>query len=326
MKKLFSLAAALLAVCAVSAQNELITKYNDGLTALQNKDYVKAAALFEEVVDAGVDSEDTTVLNCVATAKKYIPVVYLNMGGAAAQRKNYDDAIEKFTIAAEKGELYGELQTAGKAKQRLATVYQLQGGEPFNNQDWAAAAAIFEKGYAANPRNTKMANWLGTCYCEMGEFEKGMDVLGNVAANTSPRAAEDAAEAKRLMTLYTNNRVASLQAANDYDGIIAMSEQMIAANPADALAYKVRIQAYNGMKAYDKVIELGEETANAQFEAADRSDVYFLVGAAYNAKYNAGGNKDAALKDNAIEALKKVTDGSNVEAAQKSIADLTVSK
>ena len=58
----------------------------------------------------------------------------------------------------------------------LAKVYQVQGGEAFNAKDFAAAAAVFEKGYAANPRNTDMALNLATSYCELGKFDEGMAI------------------------------------------------------------------------------------------------------------------------------------------------------
>ena len=61
----------------------------------------------------------------------------------------------------------------------------------------------------------------------------------------------------------------------------------------------------------------------AQVEADDKSDVYFIIGAAYNTKYNAGGNKDAALKAKAIEYLQKVEAGNSVEAAKAALAELT---
>ena len=54
----------------------------------------------------------------------------------------------------------------------------------------------------------------------------------------------------------------------------------------------------------------------------DKSAVYFLVGAAYNAQYNAGGNKDAALREKAVATLKKVTAGASVEAAKAALAGL----
>ena len=313
MKKMFLAAVALMTVCAVNAQNELIQQFNDGVAAMQNKDYTTAVTTLDKFVDDAMDSEDPTVLNSVATAKKYIPVAYLNLGLRAAGQKDYDGAIENLNNASERAELYGETQTQAKAKAALAKVYQVQGGEAFNNKDYAAAAAVFAKGYKANPRNTDMALNLAMSYCESGDYEKGMDVYRNVASLPADRYGDAVAKANEMMALYTNNEVAKLQAANDYDGIVAMAEKMLEADPTSALAYKVRLQAYNGMKNYDKVIELGEESAAAQMTDEDKSDVYFLVGAAYNAKDQ---------KDKAVATLKKVTAGANVEAAKKSIADL----
>ena len=313
MKKMFLAAVALMTVCAVNAQNDLIQQFNDGVAAMQGKDYTTAVTTLDAFVDNAMDSEDPTVLSSVATAKKYIPVAYLNLGLKAAGQKDYNAAIENLNNASERAELYGETQTQAKAKAALAKVYQVQGGEAFNNKDYATAAAIFAKGYEANPRNTDMALNLAMSYCESGEYDKGMDIYRNIASMSPDRYADAIAKANEMMALYTNNEVAKLQGAGDYDGIVAMAEKMLEANPSDALAYKVRLQAYNGMKNYDKVIELGEESAAAQLTDEDKSDVYFLVGAAYNAKDQ---------KEKAVATLKKVTAGANVEAAKKSIADL----
>ena len=97
---------ALLAVGFASAQSEVIAKFNEGATAIQNKNYASAITLFESVIDKGMDSEDSKVLNCVATAKKYIPVCYQCVGLSAASQKNYDKAIEYLTKAGEIAELY----------------------------------------------------------------------------------------------------------------------------------------------------------------------------------------------------------------------------
>ena len=228
MKKLLSLAVALMTVCAVSAQNELVTKYNDGAAAISQKDYETAAKLFDEVIDQGIDSEDPTVLNCVATAKKYIPICYQNMGAKAAAEGNFDKAAELLSTAAERAELYGETQTQAKANMILAKVYQVQGGTAFNNKDYATAAEVFAKGYAANPRNTEMALNLAMSYCELERYDEGMDIYRNIMAMNPDRYADAIAQATEMVALYTNNRVAKMQAANDYDGIIAMSEKMLA--------------------------------------------------------------------------------------------------
>ena len=320
MKKLFVTMCAILAVGFASAQSEVIAKFNEGVTAIQGKNYTSAIALFETVIDKGMDSEDSKVLTCVNTAKKYLPVCYQNVGLSAASQKNYTKAIEYLTKAAEVAELYGNSTAKQKANMVLAKVYQVQGGEAFNAKDYATAASVFEKGYAANPRNTDMALNLATSYCELGKYDEGMAIYDKICKMPADKYAAAIAKAEANKTLYTNNKVASMQQAGDFDGVIAMAEKLQASAPA--LAEKIRIEAYNGKKDYAKVIALGETAAAAQTSEEEKSSIYFLVGAAHNAKYNASGNKDAASRESAIATLKKVTAGASVEAAKAALADL----
>ncbi|MBE6188132.1 MAG: tetratricopeptide repeat protein [Rikenellaceae bacterium] len=324
MKKIVLMAVALLSFGLASAQSasEITAKYNEAATALQAKDWAKALENFEAVVKGGMDSEDSNVLNCVATSKKYIPTCYQRLGLRAAGAKKYDEAIKFLSTAAEKAELWGDGTAKVKSNQILAKVYQAQGGEAFNAGNYADAVAVFEKGYAANKRNTEMALFLAESYFKLGEYQKGMDVCTNICGMNATKYADAIAEAKEKMAMYTNNEVARLQQAGDQDGIIAMADSMLATDPASALAEKIRLQAYNNKKEYDKVIELGENAAAAQTAEEEKSDVYFIIGAAFNAKYNAGGNKDAALKDKAVSYLQKVTAGGSVEAAKAALESL----
>ena len=320
MKKLFVTLFALLAVGFASAQSEVIAKFNEGATAIQNKNYASAITLFETVIDKGMDSEDPQVLNCVATAKKYLPTCYQSVGLSAASKKDYNKALEYLTKAANTAELYGNTTAKQKANTIIAKVYQVQGGEAFNAKDYATAAAVFEKGYAANPRNTEMALNLATSYCELGKYDEGMAIYDKICTMPADKYAAAIAKAENNKALYTNNRVASLQKAGDFDGVIAMADKLQATSPA--LAAKIRIEAYNGKKDYAKVIALCDTTIAAQTKDEDRSSIYFLVGAAYNAQYNASGNKDINLRDKAISTLKKVTAGTSVAAAKAALADL----
>ena len=321
MKKLFLSVAALFAVCIVSAQEGVVASYNKGAEMLQSKNYPEAAKLFQKVIDEGMASEDATELNCVETAKKYLPTCYQGMGTRAAAQGNYDEAIANLSKAAEVAELYGNVAALKKANTILAKVYQAQGGTAFNNKDYAAAAEIFAKGYAADPDNTGMALNLAMSYCEMAmssgdmsQYEKGMEIYEAVAAKTHPKYAEDAAKAKEDMALYTNNMVAKMQTANDFDGIIKMADDLLAKNPQSALAQNVRLQAYANKKDYAKVIELGQAAADVQTDPADKSLMYYLLGAAYNAK---------EMKPQAIAAFKQVTDGPAAENAKAALAELS---
>ena len=312
---------ALLAVGVASAQSEVIAKFNEGATAIQGKDFSKAITLFEAVIDKGMDSEDPKILSCVETAKKYLPTCYQGVGLSAASQKNYDKAIEYLTKAAEIAELYGNSTAKQKANMVLAKVYQVQGGEAFNSKDYATAVSVFEKGYAANPRNTDMALNLATSYCELGKYEEGMAIYDKICQMPADKYAAAIQKAKDNKALYTNNKIASLQQANDFDGLIAMAEKLTASNPA--LAAKLNIEAYSNKKDYAKVIELGETAAAAQVNDEEKSSIYFLVGAAHNTIYNASENKDLVSRDKAIEALKKVPAGKDVEVAKAALAELT---
>ena len=257
----------------------------------------------------------------VATAKTTLPKCYFMLGGGSLKTKNYAEALKNFEKSAELAELYGDMTQMGKSNGWVAKIYQIQGGDAFNSKDYATAAGIFEKGYKADPDNTGMALNLAMSYCEMfmasgdmAQYEKGMDVYEAVAAKTHPKYAEDAAKAREMITLYTNNMVAKLQAAGDNDGIIAAADKMLEKNPESALAQNIRLQAYAGKKDYAKVIELGEAAAAAQTEAADKSLMYYLLGAAYNAK---------EMKPQAIAAFKQVTDGPAAENAKAALAELS---
>ena len=142
------------------------------------------------------------------------------------------------------------------------------------------------------------------------KFNEGVKVCSEVAALPSPKYDAAIAQAKKTMAQYTNNKIATLQQANDFDGIIAMAESI-----ADkALAQRVLVQAYFLKKDYAKVIEIGEAAAEAQTDDEGKSAVYFNLGSAYNAKEN---------KAKALECLKKVTAEPYATPAKAAVAELS---
>lgn len=310
MKKFFVTMVALLAVCSLSAQ-DVKTAYNEAAAAYGAKNFKVAAEKFEQVINDGMDVEDAASL--VATAKATLPKCYYQLGGRAFMAKNYDEALTNFTKSAEVAELYGDMAQMTKANGWVAKIYQSQGGEAYNAKDYATAAGIFAKGYAADPNNTGMALNLAMSYCEMGEYEKGMEVYEAVAAKTHPKYAEDAAKAKQMMAQYTNNKVAELQGAGDFDGIIALADAQLAKNPASALFQLVRVQAFLGKKDYKSVIENAEAAAAVQTDEADKSTVYYQLASAHNA---------LSQREQAIAAFKKVTAGPAAENAKAALAEL----
>ena len=313
MKKLFLTLVALVGVYTLSAQT-LTETYNAGATAYSAKNYAEALPALETVIADGMLSEDTAEQNLAATAKTLVPNCYFRLAMADLQAKNYEAALEKANRSLDLAILYDVTKTENNAKRLIGMIYQQQGGEAYNAGDYAAAAEIFAKGYEADPRNAQMANWLGSCYCELGDYTQGLAILNKVATNPNPKYAEQAAEAKGYVTMYTNNMVAGFQQSNDFDGMLAVAEQMLSVDPQNPTALKIRVQAYDGKKNYDQVIALAEEAAMYQVEAEDSSYLYYLLGVAYNAK---------EMKPQAIAALQNVTVGGSVEAAQAAIAELS---
>ena len=155
-----------------------------------------------------------------------------------------------------------------------------------------------------------MALNLAESYFRSDLYQEGMQICANICAMNADKYAEAQTEARAKMDMYTNNQVAKFQMANDYDGIIALAEQLADA----AMAQKITLQAYLAKKDYNKVIELSQAAIDAQTTDEGRSDIYYLVGVAYNEK---------SMFDQAIAAWKKVTAGNNVENAATYIKALT---
>ena len=101
------------------------------------------------MIDLGIDNEE--VASQVATAKATLPKCYYYLGGAAIKSQNYDEALKNFSKSAELAELYGDMTQMSKSNGWVAKIYQIQGGDAFNNKDYKTAAGIFEKGYKADP-------------------------------------------------------------------------------------------------------------------------------------------------------------------------------
>lgn len=311
MKKLIMTVVALMGATSLFAQTDMLATFQQGTANAKAGNYDEAIAQFQSVVEASFDLDelDANQQKALAGSKKFIVTCYNRMGNAAVAAKEYEKAIECYTNAANAAELYEDVANMSKNKSMIGQVYQVQGAEAFNSEDYATAIAIFSKGYEADPRNTAMALNLAESYFRSNIYQEGMKICSAIAALNPDKYAEAIAEAQAKMVMYTNNEVAKLQMANDYDGIIAMAAEMEDA----AMAQKVTMQAYYGKKDFAKMVELSEAAIAAQTTDEGRSDVYYLLGVAYN---------EMEQFDNAVAAMKNVTAGTNVANAQAVIAAL----
>lgn len=303
---------ALMGATTLFAQTDVVATFQQGLANAKGGNFADAIAQFEQVIEASydIDEPDANQMKAIAGSKKFLVTCYNKMGLADINAKAYDAAIEHFTDAANYAELYEDIAAMNKNRALIGQVYQVQGADAFNSEDYATAIAVFSKGFEADPRNTDMALNLAESYFRSNMYQDGMRICTSIAALNADKFAEAIAEAQAKMDMYTNNEVAKLQMANDYDGIIAMAEQL----DDVAMAQKITMQAYYGKKDYAKMVELSEAALAAQTTDEGRSDVYYLLGVAYN---------EMEQFEKAIAAMKSVTAGGNVANAQAVITALT---
>ena len=303
---------ALMGATALFAQTDVVATFQQATANAKAGNYAEAIAQFESVVEAGwdIDDPDANQLKAIQGSKRFIVTCYNKLGVAAVNAKEYDAAIEYFTNAANSAEIYEDLAGMNKNKTMIGQVYQVQGADAFNSGDYATSIEVFSKGYAADPRNTEMALNLAESYFRSDMYQEGMKICTKIAGMNADKFAEAIAEAQSKMDMYTNNEVAKLQMANDYDGIIAMAAELDDA----AMAAKIAMQAYYGKKDFNKMIEASTAALEAQTTDEGRSDIYYLLGVAYNEK---------GQFDQAIAAMQQVTAGSNVANAAAVIEALT---
>ena len=315
MKRLIMTVVALMGATTLFAQTDVVATFQQGVANAKAQNYNEAIAQFQEIIDASWDIEEPDVnqQKAIQGSKKFIVTCYNKMGVAAINAKNYDEAAANFSEAANLAELYEDVAAMNKNRALVGQVYQVQGADAFNSEDYATAIAVFSKGYEADPRNTEMALNLAESYFKSDMYQEGMKICTKIATMNADKFAEAIASAQYKMEIYTNNEVAKLQIANDYDGIIAMATELEDA----AMAAKITLQAYYGKKDFNKMIELSESALAAQTTDEGRSDIYYLLGVAYNEKEQF---------DEAIAAMKSVTAGANVANAQAVIAALTANE
>ena len=303
---------ALMGATALFAQTDVVATFQQATANAKAGNYAEAIAQFESVVEAGwdIDDPDANQLKAIQGSKRFIVTCYNKLGVAAVNAKEYDAAIEYFTNAANSAEIYEDLAGMNKNKTMIGQVYQVQGADAFNSGDYATSIEVFSKGYAADPRNTEMALNLAESYFRSDMYQEGMKICTKIAGMNADKFAEAIAEAQSKMDMYTNNEVAKLQMANDYDGIIAMAAELVDA----AMAAMITMKAFYGKKDFYHMVEVATSALEAQTTDEGRSDIYYLLGVAYNEK---------GQFDEAIAAMKNVTAGNNVANAAAVIEALT---
>lgn len=290
--------------------------YTQAGTLAGEKKYGEAADMFQQVIDKGERvGEEADEL--VGFAKQLIADCYWRAASPFLKEQKYEEAIPYLMKARAAGDKYNDPNTALKAGQSEAKVYSILAATAFNDKDYPKAIEIYKKGYEANPRDTEVALNLAMSYLEMVPADTtGYRIYSAVIAlgDVHTKYAVAAATAKEKYAYYKTLEAGKHATAKEYGKVIETAAEAIAVDPANAEAYLLTVQAATNMKNFDKVIEAGEAAAAAQTDPALKSNVYFMMGAAYENKGNTA---------KAIESYRKVVAGGNVAMAKEQITSLS---
>lgn len=312
LKVLVATFALLLAANFANAQSldDAAGKYSAGIEKYKSADYSAAAALLKEAMNMGIDLGEEG-MDLVKEVQGLLPKVYLQYGVAELRAQNYDAAIAQLIACEEIADLYGDVQTMRQASRVISGAYQMQGATAFNDKDYKTALESFSKGYAQDPSNVKLAALTAKAYAELGELDKAMPIYAQVveAAEKNSKFADDSEAAQKDVAMYVGVAVSNAAEAKDMDKVLSLAE-LAPTNPDVAILV---LQTANNMKNYQAVIARAEAAAALQVTPEAKSNVYFLLGAAYN---------NTANLPKAIEALSKVTAGPNAAAAKALVAEL----
>lgn len=315
MKKLrlFLVAAAIFAASGLSAQTvgDVNAKYNEAAALIQQKNFKDAIPALEQVVEMGLDAGDDASAT-VQSAQKLIPTCYFQYGLALCKESRFEEALPVLDEAVSYAELYQDAKIMANAKKLISQTYTALGADAFNNEQWDKAIEIFSKGYEANPTDTNLALYLAESYALSGDYENGLEIYHDIVSleDRHSRYAEPAAQAREKIVYYQTLRAVDAAKAGNEAEVYAVVEDILEVDPSNPEANLLRIQTATNNKEWGRIIEWGEESAKAQTDEAARSDIYFMLGAAY---------QNTEQKDAAISNYRKVTAGGNVAAAKTQI-------
>lgn len=296
-------------------RDEIAAKYNSGGEALNTKNYAEAAKVFKEALDMVGTSDDDAALEIEPTILSSLGDAHRMMGMTTAHAKDYDTALVDFEKAADYYKKGGNIMMQRKSEEFITLCYTQMVGVKAKEGDFAAASAICEKGIEANPQSTKLMILAAQCYQKGGNDAKSIEMYGKVIelGNKFPRLKNDGVKASGLLV---NGQLAAaneLMSKGNNKAALEKVNTALKYSPESVEAVLIKMSIYNKDKNYTKIIAEGPSMANSVADAGTKSDINFMVGAAYIAKED---NK------NALTYYKKVTAGKYVQQAKDQIVQI----
>lgn len=312
----------MLALVAVSMttyaqkKDEIAVKMNAAGEALNAKKYTESAKLFNEALnmikkstDEGVDAFQKMASDLLADSHRLNAMTM-------AQAKNYDGAIAEFKVAHGMYKKNQNIKLQRKTEDLMSNCFQQMANTKLKANKFDEAIAICNKGLELNKQDTKLMLLIALCHEKANKDAEAIKAyeLVMATAKTTQRLKVDGDKAKS--NLVNGQLVAATKLSDKGQTAVALTKITTALkyDPKSSQAEYLRISIYNKAKDYASVVKFGPAAVTAQPSAEMKSDLNFMIGAAY-----------VALSDNAnaLTYYKKVTTGKYVANAKDQIAQIS---
>lgn len=290
---------------------EVQTKFKEAAQLYNEKKYTEAIPLFEEVVTMGDMAEDD-VADMVSNAQKYIYLSNMSIGRQTAKSGDFRKAADYFRSAENSTTSILEKNNAAKV---ITACYSQMANKEIKADNMEGAAAIADERYTENSRDIKMGLIAAQCYMKAGNVERATVIYDDlIKLGETPRYENAAKTAKESAAKdMLSNAIRAINSKDLTNALVYLDlgSKYDEKSPIIAMA---RIQVYNDMKQYKKVVEYGEKAVAAQPDEMRKASASFFVAIAH---------QELGNKAKAIEYYKQVTVGSNSEVAKKLVEQLS---
>lgn len=277
---------------------------NKAIELRKAEKFEDAAIAFEQAHDVA-DMVGPDAFDIKSTAEKQIPVMYFKSAAKAYTAKDYTSAAEKFKIASEMAEKYGNDGLAEKAGKNVPALYNSIGNSYRKRKEFDQAQNYFDQ--AIDFKEDYAKAYLGKLlvYRDQGDDDKMIAMADKINELDNDRKSVNSAN-KIIQTFYLKKAKTALDGKRNSEALDHMNSYKKYGEP-DAQGYYVSALAHNANKQFEEAEEAASNGLNASPDEDLMANLYFELGNAYK-----GLNKES----DACTAYSNALDGPNGKAAK----------
>lgn len=272
MKKIILIALSLaISAVSLSAQDMAAATetYNNGATALNMGDNEGALQYFRDALtmaEACGDEGAEIVANC----KSYIPVISLSIAKGEIKDGNYDTAVTKLNEAIKIAGEFDNADVAAEAESLIPQVYLQQGNTLLKAQDFAGAAASYQKSVEIDSTNGMACLRLGQALASAGKIDEAVN-----AYTMAMRHGQEKNAVKQISNVYIKLAASALKAKN-YQGAVdnaLKSNEYAESSTAMQVAGQASLQlgkTADAISYFEKYVALAPNARNV-------NDIYYSI-------------------------------------------------